>query len=159
MRWLEVVRNGLNGVRLVVEFRHDSWDHPEINDWLRVRKIVLTSVDVPDLPSLFPRKLVQTSGDIYLRLHSRRASSWHDAGADRYDYCYSDAELQEWIEGLTKRADAAERAWILFNNCRRGNAVINARRMSELLSQHVNTLEMVAPASPTQDQSPLFQDL
>ena len=99
---------------------------------------------------------MQTGPEIYLRLHSRRASSWHSAGPDRYDYAYSDEELQEWITTLAGHADQIERALVLFNNCRRANAVLNARRLAALLSQQPHPINVVHAPLPTNAQGYLF---
>jgi uncharacterized protein YecE (DUF72 family) len=144
---------------MAVEFRHVSWACIQIDEWLQERNIVLVSVDVPDLPTLYPRKLVQSGRQIYIRLHSRRASSWHGEGADRYDYAYSDLELQSWIDGLAARAEKVDRATILFNNCRRANAVINAQRLMELLTLRDSPFVVIHAAPAATAQGNLFDDL
>ncbi len=143
-RWIATVRQHLEDVPLAVEFRHASWNRPDIGDWLGDEGVTLVSVDVPDIPALYPRQLVQSGPEIYVRLHSRRAETWY-SGADRYDYSYTDAEMQEWVDALAKQAPQTKRAFVLFNNCRRANAVINARRMISLLAEQDHPFHVVAP--------------
>ena len=124
----------LAGYPLAVEFRHHSWYRPEVADWLGDRKLDLVAVDVPDLPGLYPRRLVQSGPLVYVRFHSRNAENWYRSDKDRYDYHYDDAAMIEWIEALTLTADRTQRVLLLFNNCQRSQAVENARRMRELWS-------------------------
>lgn len=154
--WIERLQRHLAGVPISIEFRHRSWDRPDVIDWLREKRLTLVSVDVPEIAAIFPRKLVQSGPEIYVRLHSRRASSWYGDGADRYDYFYSDAEMQGWIDALADRAKDAEKASVLFNNCRRANAVINARRFAELLAGHPQPFRVVPPPPPAILQGSLF---
>jgi uncharacterized protein YecE (DUF72 family) len=142
--WVETLRSSFSGHTLAVEFRHFSWDRDTIRRWLRELNIVQVSVDVPPLPTIFPTKLILTDSLLYLRLHSRRAETWYADDKARYDYLYKDEELLEWVEAM--RQARPRRAWILFNNCQRGQAAINARRMQELLRQFPQDFALVPPA-------------
>src|SRR5207248_7868680 len=153
MKRLQTVAEQFPGHALAVEFRHRSWHVPEVTDWLRERQLHLVSVDVPDIPNLYPTGLVQSSRLIYIRLHSRNKKSWY--GADdkrRYDYLYSDKELLEWIDGLVHSADKADRALMLFNNCYGTQAARNARRVQQLLAQMTMPLEVVPPPQASEQE-------
>jgi uncharacterized protein YecE (DUF72 family) len=143
--WLAALARGLEGLTPAVEFRHHSWHRPEVPAWLGEHGLDLVSVDVPDLPALYPRGLVQSGPRLYVRFHSRDASRWYAADKRRYDYTYSEAELVEWARALKGSADRAERAVLLFNNCYEGQAVDNARQMRDLLRRLAPELEVVAP--------------
>jgi len=142
---LEAVADKFPGHTLGVEFRHYSWHVPEVNDWLRQRQLHLVSVDVPSIPSLYPRRLVLSSRLIYIRLHSRNKDAWYATEKSRYDYNYSDPELLEWIEALTQACDKADRALMLFNNCHGSQAALNAQRVQQLLAQMKTPFEVVSP--------------
>src|SRR5207249_3899910 len=133
------------GYRLAVEFRHRSWSRPDIPGWLREHNLDLVAVDVPNLPGLYPRSLVQSSNRVYIRFHSRNATNWYRSDKDRYDYHYEDGALTEWIEALSRTADRTDRVLLLFNNCQRSQAVANAQRMRELLVRLAPEFEVVAP--------------
>ena len=105
-RWTAKLRTRLDAISIAVEFRHQSWDRPDITEWLQYEGITLVSVDVPEIPEIYPRKLVQAGNQIYVRLHSRRAATWYAAGHDRYDYAYSDEELLEWVQALKVRGSS-----------------------------------------------------
>ena len=148
--WLEKLAGELAGYPLAVEFRHHSWFRPEMADWLGDRKLDLVAVDVPDLPGLYPRGLVQSGPLVYVRFHSRNAENWYRSDKDRYDYHYDDAAMIEWIEALTLTADRTQRVLLLFNNCQRSQAVENARRMRELLQRLAPGFDVVTPFAAPQ---------
>jgi uncharacterized protein YecE (DUF72 family) len=137
----------LDGLGLAIEFRHYSWNHPDTPAWLAEIGADPVSVDVPDLPGLFPRGLVASGPNLYVRLHSRRAENWYAPDKDRYDYDYSDTEMREWIDALDA-AEGASRALVLFNNCHRSQAAVNARRMRTLFEQSATGHTVVAPFAP-----------
>jgi len=142
---LEALAHKFSGHTLAVEFRHQSWHVTEVVDWLRQRQLHLVSVDVPNIPSLYPRRLVLSSRLIYIRLHSRNKDAWYADDKSRYDYLYSDQELLEWIDALIQAANSADRALMLFNNCHSSQAALNAQRVQKLLSQMKTPLEVVPP--------------
>jgi uncharacterized protein YecE (DUF72 family) len=125
----------LGDCRLAVEFRHRSWARPDLPGWLGERRIDLVAVDVPDLPQLYPRGLVQLTERVYVRLHSRQAGNWYQSDKERYDYEYDDTALGEWVEDVLRVAGRTREALLLFNNCHHGHAAGNARRVMSLFRQ------------------------
>jgi uncharacterized protein YecE (DUF72 family) len=143
--WLENVARELAGYPLAVEFRHCSWADPEVAVWLAERRLDLVAVDAPDLPNLYPSGLVQSSSRIYVRFHSHNTGNWYLSDKLRYDYNYGDAELGRWIDALNENPNPSDRVLLLFNNCRRGQAAVNAVRMRELLERRGARMEIVEP--------------
>jgi uncharacterized protein YecE (DUF72 family) len=143
--WLSTLAAELAGCGLAVEFRHYSWFRPDVPAWLAERDLDLVAVDVPDLPGLYPRGLVQSSRRLYVRFHSRCAENWYRADKDRYDYDYDDRALGEWIEALSRNDKPSDRVLLLFNNCQRSQAVANAQRMRQLLSRMGTGMDVVEP--------------
>ncbi len=159
LNWLDHVGEELAGLHLAVEFRHRSWARPEVPGWLRERDIDLVSVDVPEIPSLYPRGLVQSTRRIYVRFHSRNAGKWYKGDKDRYDFDYSDADLTAWVDSIAARSGQADHAFLLLNNCRGGQAIRNARRLQQLLPREAPQLDVVGPpesAEPVPRQRTLF---
>ena len=144
-RWLEDLAGGLSEFRMAVEFRHRSWWNDETPDWMAAHRLDLVAVDVPDLKGLFPRGWVQSGPRAYVRLHSRNAAKWYAADKERYDYAYSEGELNEWAEALGAARERTEEVLFLFNNCYRGQAVTNARRMHELIADALPDAHVIPP--------------
>src|SRR5262249_58127327 len=69
--------SAFEGLPVFAEFRHDSWDAPEVLAELRERKIGWINVDQPHLPkdSLRLRAYATTSTG-YIRMHGRNYQTW-----------------------------------------------------------------------------------
>jgi len=160
---LEQIREQLPGEPLWVEFRHDSWMHPKLPEWLAERSLGYCAVDEPALPGLVPPVTHVTNGVGYVRFHGRNAKHWWGSARDassstpivgeggvraapagirgsreqlRYDYNYSERELVEWLSRLNELAKQAKQTYLFFNNCHAGQAARNAKLMEELLRRH-----------------------
>jgi uncharacterized protein YecE (DUF72 family) len=157
--WLRTLAGELGELRPAVEFRHRSWAVPELPAWMAGQNLDLVAVDAPQLPGLFPSGWVQSGPRVYVRLHSRNADNWYGSDKERYDYSYSDGELGEWVEALRQHAAAGdtEQALVLFNNCHRSQAAVNAARLRQLLERQGPELNVVAPFSGAEpEQRSLF---
>jgi uncharacterized protein YecE (DUF72 family) len=122
---------------VVVEFRHRSWTTDETFDLLRRLGLAYCCVDEPDLPNL-PPPVVRASAPIaYVRFHGRNRQKWwaHTEAWERYDYLYTEAELQEWVPKIRSLAEATRTCYAFFNNHARGQAVTNAQMLIALLSK------------------------
>ena len=117
----------LGGDRPVVEFRHRSW----LDDDNRAATLELLEelgasnviVDAPrtEAKNLVPTVVAATSPLAYVRFHGRNADTWNARGgsaSDRFDYDYSDEELEEWVEPLRGLGKTADEVYVLFNNNR-----------------------------------------
>ncbi|MFW6061486.1 MAG: DUF72 domain-containing protein [Planctomycetota bacterium] len=120
---------------LAVEFRHRSWDHPSTNKGLRARQIALVIPDVPPIPNLYRPAPTITAPIGYLRLHSRNGDLWYAGAAQRYDYDYSQREMQDLLTEWRQLAAQADRVYAFFNNCHRGQAAQNAETFRHILGQ------------------------
>lgn len=147
--WLDWVSQGLKPHKVWVEFRHFSWRRLRLGAWLRDRGLELAAVDVPSLPSLFPRGVITPqTRSLYVRLHSRIADNWNGTGKLRYDFDYPNELLREWIGRLEEAAQQFDNVYLVFNNCHRTLGVQNARRMAELIRAEAPQFEIVSPAAP-----------
>ena len=155
LQWLQRLSGDLSDFHLAVELRHRSWWREDLPEWMAAHHLDLVSVDVPDLPVLFPRGWIQSSRRAYVRLHSRRADKWYAGDKERYDYAYDDRELNEWIERMNAAQERTEEVLFLFNNCYRGQAVSNALRLRELIEQEAPQSPVVLPFAerPPQQRS------
>lgn len=158
--WVGQIGDGLRPVPTWVEFRHRSWNRRGLGDWLRGHGLDLATIDVPDLPQLFPRGLIDPGTTrVYARLHSRVAGNWYESGKVRYAYDYPDEVLREWIATLGAAADRLTDVHLIFNNCQGVQGVTNARRMAELLRAEAPAFRVVdPPGAPRPRQGTLFGD-
>jgi len=74
-----------------------------------------------------------TTDTAYIRLHGRNQEHWWEGGALRYDYNYSDKELDTWKEKALKLNAKVKKVYVFFNNCHHGQAAKNALEFMKLL--------------------------
>ncbi len=134
------------GFPLVVEVRHASWNQPEFYAFLAERGVGFCNIDQPLIgKSLGPSE--RATGPIgYVRLHGRNYRDWfrEDAGRDaRYDYLYSEDELDPWMEKISELSDTASSTYVITNNHFRGQAVVNALQIRSRIEKR----KVAAPPS------------
>ena len=149
LRW---AREQLGDDEMLVEFRHVSWlDDEHRDETLRFLEQLAASHVIVDAPriegakNVTPTVLALTSPTLYVRFHGRNADTWNKRGgsaAERFDYLYTPAELEEWVDPLRELAGQAEQAYALFNNNatspdgrggRMAQAAANAKELQRLL--------------------------
>jgi len=131
--YLQAASEDFSSVPLAVEFRHASWDNEATYEGLRERRIALVVPDVPVIPGLYrPDRPILTAPTGYLRLHSRDAAKWYAGPKDRYDYDYSDGELNHLAADWSDAGESTACVTVFFNNCHHGQAAKNAQRFQEL---------------------------
>src|SRR5690606_21563134 len=86
---------------VAVELRHRSWsdDVAHTLELLNEHGAAWVQIDEPKFRlSIRQNALPNVRGFYYMRLHGRNAAKWwkHDNPDDRYDYHYSEDELQEF---------------------------------------------------------------
>lgn len=117
-----------------VEFRNDEWCGQSVISGLRKRGVSLCSTDMPELPGLSPGFDIATAGFGYLRLHGRNGDNWWTGdSAGRYDYLYSEKEMDSIAVRIENIARASGTVFVFFNNHRKGHAVMNALSLKERL--------------------------
>jgi uncharacterized protein YecE (DUF72 family) len=107
-------------LRLVVEFRHESWFTDDTYRLLKRHNVALCIADSPR----YPRDDVLTADFTYLRFHGR---------TDLFASKYTDTELAREARALTQYLRKGLDVYAYFNNDARGHAVANARMLSRLL--------------------------
>lgn len=127
----------LPGQRLVVEFRHASWQVDAVYRFLGDLGLSVAAVDAPDLPGLPAGDAPAVGSPGYLRFHGRNAGKWfeHERAEERYDYRYAKDELAGWVERIRALESATDELYIYFNNHFRGQAPANAAELAELLGK------------------------
>lgn len=133
LRWFA---ESMQGVKLVLEFRHQGWVSQTAFDLLKDIGVGFCVVDEPPLANLMPFLPVVTASPAYFRFHGRN-KRWFGVPTEvRYDYLYDDVEIQSFIAPVRKLAVLAEETYIFFNNHFQGSAIKNANRLKEMLEMN-----------------------
>lgn len=124
---------------LVVEVRHSSWARNEFFEFLAERNVGFCNIDQPLIGrSLRPTERA-TSPVGYVRLHGRRYDTWFSDDPasppeERYNYLYSEKELEPWAERIRKISAHAEITFVVTNNHYQGKGVVNALQLIHILT-------------------------
>ena len=127
-------------LRVCVEFRNRTWMTPgnqkETLDFLAGRQLPYVCVDMPQgYSSSIPPVLAATSDLALVRLHGH-SDKWDSKDIhERFGYRYSGEELDEWAANIRGLASSAELTHVLFNNCYRDYAQVNAQQLTERLNE------------------------
>jgi len=125
---------------LALEVRHESWNSPDVFDWLRSQQVAFCNIDQPVIGAGLEATGEATTDIAYFRLHGQNRDNWfrEDAGvAERYDYLYDTGELEPWADAIRALAGSLSRIFIIFNNHYRGQATANALELAALLTGSV----------------------
>jgi uncharacterized protein YecE (DUF72 family) len=133
--YLKLLRERLDELPVVVEFRNAQWLRSDMFDWLRQQNLGFCCVDEPQLPNLLPPMAEATNKISYVRFHGRNSAKWwqHEQAYERYDYSYTPEELSEWLPKIQKLDSIAEKTFIFANNHWRGQAVSTIRQLRVML--------------------------
>ncbi len=132
----------LPGLRICVELRSARWlaepaDRDRTLGLLREHGLVHVAVDAPPGSGL-PRLLEITDPELFVvRFHGRNDETWNArtaTAAERFDYLYSDRELDELARELAEPVQAARESHLLMNNCHRDYSVRGADGLRERLA-------------------------
>jgi uncharacterized protein YecE (DUF72 family) len=122
--------------RVCVEFRNRTWmtedNQRETLDFLAEAGLPYVCVDMPQgYPSSIPPVLAATSDLAVVRMHGHSQAWTSKDIAEKFGYRYGEAELEEWAGRLRGLADVTH---VVFNNCYRDWAHVNAQQLSGLLA-------------------------
>jgi uncharacterized protein YecE (DUF72 family) len=133
-RYLDKLLRYFEAVPAAVEFRTAEWYTDRVIEGMKARRVPLAALDMPDRPGLPPPLDAATADTAYIRLHGRNKEAWWGSDrAARYDYRYSDRELEAWAGRIERIAKQARRVLVYFNNHPRGQAAENALTLEKLL--------------------------
>jgi uncharacterized protein YecE (DUF72 family) len=157
LEYLEWAAGQVGDDHMLVEFRHRSWlddEHrAETLSFLEGIGASYVTVDAPKsdtAKNLVPTVPAVTNGIAYVRFHGRNMETWNKRGgsaAERFDYLYSDEELEEWVPVLKELSRQSQEAYAFFNNNataqdpenplgRVSQAATNAQQLRKLLDMN-----------------------
>ncbi|WP_060205007.1 DUF72 domain-containing protein [Sporosarcina koreensis] len=143
---IRYIRSQLEGYDVAIEFRHQSWYTPSIQEktlsFLKDLDFIHTVCDEPQAgDGSVPLVAVSTRNDkVFVRLHGRNVNGWRNTTGDneawrkvRYLYNYSDEELEEIRETVLKLERETDNVFVIFNNNSGGHAAENAKRFQKMM--------------------------
>ncbi|MBY0507488.1 MAG: DUF72 domain-containing protein [Bryobacteraceae bacterium] len=137
--YLIELRKAFHGYPLVAEFAHESWMCPEALGTLIDYRIGFGNLDQPSYGRAMPPTSILTNGIGYVRLNGRNYDNWfRDTSGlrertSRYDYLYTQPELNEWADRIERIGQHAKQVFVVFNNEARAQSLVNAFQMQALL--------------------------
>jgi uncharacterized protein YecE (DUF72 family) len=134
--YLQVLREGLRDLPVVIEFRGSKWVSEATFSLLEGLQFGFCCVDEPELPGLMPPTVRSTSDIAYVRFHGRNADKWwqHDHAWERYDYSYEEEELKEWKPRIEALHAESPLTLVYANNHYRGQSVETLRKLEKILA-------------------------
>jgi uncharacterized protein YecE (DUF72 family) len=142
---------------LVVEIRHASWAHADFYSFLHERGVGVGNIDQPLIGRSIKPDERATSKVGYVRLHGRREDTWFSDDPnlprhERYNYLYSERELEPWARRIGLLADRTETTFVVTNNHFEGKGVVNALQLINMLThKKVNVPEPLRHYYPQLD--------
>ncbi len=124
--------------RVCVEFRNHTWmtedNQAETLRFLADHQLPYVCVDMPQgYPSSIPPVLAATSDLAVVRMHGHSEKWTSKEIAERFGYRYSEDELDEWAPKIRGLAAGADTTHVVFNNCYRDYAHVNAQQLEARL--------------------------
>jgi len=105
-----------DGYHLIIEFRHLSWMHDDVFEYLKKRELTYCAVIEPLLP---PRMDVTDLRFAYIRFHGYGKNPW-------FNYCFKEEEIRRWASSIREVINQADTVGIYFNNHFSGYATKNS---------------------------------
>jgi len=126
-------------LRICVEFRNRTWmtedNQRETLDFLAANELPYVCVDMPQgYPSSIPPVLAATSDLAVVRMHGHSKAWTSKDIAEKFGYRYGEDELAGWADRLRGLAGQADVTHVVFNNCYRDWAHVNAQQLTGLLA-------------------------
>jgi uncharacterized protein YecE (DUF72 family) len=138
--YLEWLLQAFKDYPLAVELRHRSFsDDPDTTlQVLGEYGAALVQIDEPKFRfSIRQNLLPNVKTFYYMRLHGRNAAQWwnHEKSEDRYNYLYSDAELEPFVEAAGNASREVKKAYLYANNHFSAKSVATAATIKHKLGQ------------------------
>jgi uncharacterized protein YecE (DUF72 family) len=133
--YMKELKKEFAGYESVIEFRNVQWSNAQYLDMLRSLSLGYCIVDEPKLKGLLPFTPVSTSSTGYFRFHGRNRAWFREPVDVRYDYLYSEKELEQFVAPIQNISQQAKTTFVFFNNCHAGKAVKNAMMLVEMLKR------------------------
>ncbi len=123
-----------DGYPKALEVRHSTFQNGEFYAFLNEHDVAWVNVDQPLFDNSVKPADTVTGPIAYARFHGRNYEKWfaHDESWERYNYLYSEKELEPWVERIETMAKSRD-TYVVTNNHFRGQAIVNAGELKESL--------------------------
>lgn len=164
--YLRSLLNRFADYPLVVEVRHATWNEKSFYQMLHERGVGFCNIDQPVIGQSIKPSERSTARVSYVRLHGRRYDSWFSDDpamppSERYNYLYSQKELEPWAARIRHLAGEGHSTFVITNNHFQGKGIVNALQLiqlitgrnvkvPELLRQRYPQLERIAAEPPAE---------
>ena len=117
-----------------LEVRHSTFQNEEFYAFLDEHEVSWVNVDQPLFSDSVKPADTATGPVAYARLHGRNYEKWfqHEESWERYNYLYSQKELEPWVERIASMARNKD-TYVVTNNHFRGQAIVNAGELEAAL--------------------------
>lgn len=134
---------------LAVEVRHATFDTDHFYRFLDDQGVGFVNIDQPLFSDSIKPSAVGTGKVGYVRLHGRNYEKWfaHKESWERYNYLYSERELDPWVERIKNVAEERE-TFAITNNHFRGQAIVNALDLRKALGMPLEVPSQLKEAYP-----------
>ena len=127
---------------LAIELRHKTWSDDAGGTAALLDEVsaAWVQIDEPKFRFSIRQDLgANTTGCYYLRLHGRNAAQWwkHDSPDDRYNYLYSQAELQPFASAVKEATGSVRKAYLYLNNHFAAKSIVNATVLKHQLGMPI----------------------
>jgi uncharacterized protein YecE (DUF72 family) len=124
---------------LVVEVRHSSWIRDEFYQLLHEHRVGVCNIDQPVIGRSVEPTERATAAIGYVRLHGRRYDTWFSEepetpAYERYNYLYSEQELEPWAKRIRHVAERTESTFVVANNHFEAKSIVNALQLIHMLT-------------------------
>jgi uncharacterized protein YecE (DUF72 family) len=127
-------------IPVVLEMRNVDWQNEQVYTALRQRNVGWCITDNPDLKNLLKLEYIFTSDIAYMRFHGRNSEMWYRGdNVSRYDYLYSDSELQAFVNPILELLKHTKIVQLFFNNHAKSQATVNAKKIEMLIQGTINS--------------------
>jgi uncharacterized protein YecE (DUF72 family) len=119
-----------------LEVRHSTFQNDEFFRFLDEHNVAWVNVDQPLFDNSVKPSDTVTGPLAYARLHGRNYEKWfaHEESWERYNYLYSESELEPWVARIESMAKSKD-TFVITNNHFRGQAIVNAGEIKNALGQ------------------------
>jgi uncharacterized protein YecE (DUF72 family) len=140
--YLNWLLNAFRDYTPAVELRHRSWSdaQEETKALLNQYRAAWVQIDEPKFESSIRQDLSPGDSDLYyVRFHGRNAKEWwdHAESEDRYNYFYSEQELEPIASKARLARDLKKKVYLLMNNHFSAQSIANATTLKKMLDEPI----------------------